>query len=211
MNSHHPRWSRADREPSEDWQPVLPIVNAGTLAIEPGTITRIGSAGQRSSTIDLVISGPGHGIDSSSAIIAEDVRTGSDHEVITWELFADDQGLPNNSIAYDDPSPAWKLRAPIKTEDKDELKEWREKWISGFSPYTEPMTEISRFTKFLDEEFGRKRWSPFAKRWWSDELDKERKILFGISRNSVGYKAARAQWFKTVRKAKRECWRNFFN
>jgi hypothetical protein len=99
-----------------------------------------------------------------------------------------------------------KLRAPIKTDDKDELKEWREKWISGFSPYTEPMTEISRFTKFLEEEFGRKRQSPFAKRWWSDELDNEGKRLFDIPRNSVGYKAARAQWVKTVRKAKRECW-----
>jgi hypothetical protein len=209
MNAHHPRWSRADREPNEDWRHVLPIVNAGTLAIEPGTITRIGSAGQRSSTIDLVISGPGHGIDSLSAIIAADVRTGSDHEVIAWELFANDQRLPNNSIAYDDQTLAWKLRAPIKTEDKDELKEWREKWISGFSPYTEPMTEISWFTKFLDEEFGRKRWSPFAKRWWSHELDKERKRLFGIPQNSVGYKAARAQWFKTVRKATRECWEEF--
>jgi hypothetical protein len=62
------------------------------------TISRIGSAGHRSSTIDLVISGPGHGIDSLSAIIAEDVRTASDQELITWELFADDQGLPNNSI-----------------------------------------------------------------------------------------------------------------
>jgi hypothetical protein len=112
-------------------------------------------------------------------------------------------------FTINDQTPAWKLRAPIKTEDKDELKEWREQWISGFSPYTEPMTEISRFTKFLDEEFARKRWSPFAKRWWSDELDKERKRLFGISRNSVGYKAARAQWFKTVRKAKRECWEEF--
>jgi hypothetical protein len=209
MNAHYPRWSRANREPSEDWRHVLPIVNAGTLSIEPGTITRIGSAGQRSSTIDLVISGPEQGIDSLSAIVAEDVRTGSDHEVITWKLFADDQGLPNNSIAYDDQTPAWKLRAPIKTDDKDELKEWREKWISGFSPYTEPMTEISRFTKFLGEEFGRKRWSPFAKRWWSDELDKERQRLFCIPRNSVGYKAARAQWFKTVRKAKRECWEEF--
>jgi hypothetical protein len=42
MNAHHLRWSRADREPSEDWRDVLPIVIAGTLAIEPGTITRIG-------------------------------------------------------------------------------------------------------------------------------------------------------------------------
>jgi hypothetical protein len=33
--------------------------------------------------------------------------------------------------------------------------------------------------------------------------------LFGIPRNSVGYKAARAQWFKTVRQAKRECWEEF--
>jgi hypothetical protein len=71
------------------------------------------------------------------------------------------------------------------------------------------MTEISRFTKFLDEEFGRTRWSSVAKRWWSDELDTERTRLFGIPRNSVGYKAARAQWFKTVRKAKRECWEEF--
>jgi hypothetical protein len=209
MNAHHPRRSRAGREPSEDWRHVLLIVNAGTLAIEPGTITRIGSTGQRSSTIDLVISGPGHGIDSLSAIIAEDVRTGSDHEVITWELFADNQRLPNNSIGYDDQTPACKLRAPIKTDDKDELKEWREKWPSEFSPYTEPMTEISRFTKFLDEEFGRKRWSPFAKRRWSDELDKERKRLLGIPRNSVAYKAAREQWFKTIRKANWECWEEF--
>jgi hypothetical protein len=58
MNAHHPRGGKADREPSEDWRHVLEIVNAGTLAIEPGTITCIGSAGQRSSTIDLMISGP---------------------------------------------------------------------------------------------------------------------------------------------------------
>jgi hypothetical protein len=207
--AHHPRWSRADREPSEDWRHVLPIVNAGTLAFEPGTITRIGSTCQRSSTIDLVVSGPGHGIDSLSTIIAEDLRTGSDHEVITWELFTDDQRFPSNSIADDDQTPAWKPRAPIKTDDKDELKGWREKWLSGFSPYTEPMTEISRFTQFLDQEFGRKRWSPFAKLWWSDELDKERTRLLRIPGNSVAYKAARAQWFKTIRKANRECWEEF--
>jgi hypothetical protein len=44
---------------------VLSIVNAGALAIEPGVITRIGSTGQRSCTIGLVISGPGQGVDLS--------------------------------------------------------------------------------------------------------------------------------------------------
>jgi hypothetical protein len=33
--------------------------------------------------------------------------------------------------------------------------------------------------------------------------------LLSIPRNSVAYKAARAQWFKTIRKAKRECWEEF--
>jgi hypothetical protein len=179
------------------------------LAIEPGTITRIGSTGQRSSTIDVVISGPGHGIGSLSVIIAKGPRPGSDHEVITWEIFTDDQRFPNNSIADDDQTPSWTLRAPIKTDNQDELKEWRDKWQSGFSPYTESVTDISLFTQFLDQEFGRKRWSPFATLWWSYELDKERKRLFRIPRNSVAYKEARAQWFKTGRKAKRECWEEF--
>jgi hypothetical protein len=103
-----------------------------------------------------------------SAIIAEDLRIGSDHEVISWELFTDDQIFSNNSIADDDQTPSWKLRAPIKTDDKNELKEWHEKWLSGFSPYMEPMTEILQFTQFLNQAFGRKSWSPFAKHWWSD-------------------------------------------
>jgi hypothetical protein len=81
-------------------------------------------------------------------MVAEDVRTGSDHGVITRELFADDQGLPHNSIAYDDQIPAWKLRAPNKTDDKDELKEWREKWISGYSPYTEPIQKFHGLQNF---------------------------------------------------------------
>jgi hypothetical protein len=37
MNAHHLSWSRADRDPSEDWRNVLRIVNAGTLAFERGT------------------------------------------------------------------------------------------------------------------------------------------------------------------------------
>jgi hypothetical protein len=123
--SECPRWSRADREPSEDWRNVLPIVNARTQAIEPGIITRIGSEGQRSSTIDRFISGPGRGIDSLHATIAEDLRTGSDHEVITWELFSHHEGNdPINQIPDD--TPAWKLRPPIKNDDTDEFKEWQE-------------------------------------------------------------------------------------
>jgi hypothetical protein len=74
-----------------------------------------------------VISGPGHGINSLSAMIAEDVRTRTDYEVITWELFADDHGLPNNSIGYDNQTLALKVRVPIKTDDTAELKQWHKR------------------------------------------------------------------------------------
>jgi hypothetical protein len=208
LNAHHPRWSRADREPSEDWRNVFPIVNAGTLAIEPGTTTRIGSVGQRSSTIDLIISGPGRGMDSIHATIGEDLHTGSDHEVITEELFSNHEGNdPINQIPDD--TPAWKLRPPIKNDDTDEFKEWQEKWLAGKTAYSDPMQEINRFTNFLDETFGRKTWSPYAKRWWNDDLDKQRKQLLSLPRHSPEFKAARFKWFKVVRKAKRECWENF--
>jgi hypothetical protein len=89
------------------------------------TKTRIRSVGYRSSTIDPIISGPGCGTDSLHATIAEELRTGSDNEVITWELFS-------NHTAYDlinqnpDDTPAWKLRPPITNDDTDELTEWLE-------------------------------------------------------------------------------------
>jgi hypothetical protein len=100
-------------------QRLLAIVNARTLPIELRTITCIGLAGQRSSIIDVVIRGLGYGIDSLSVIITDKVRTGSDREVITWELIADNQVIKNNSNAYDEQTTAQKLRPPIKTDYKD--------------------------------------------------------------------------------------------
>jgi hypothetical protein len=44
------------------------------------------------------------------------------------------------------------------------------------------MSEIRRFFEFLDEVFGRKKWSPHGKRWWTDELDQKRKELLSIPR-----------------------------
>jgi hypothetical protein len=121
MNAHHPSWSRADRKPSEDWQNVLPIVHAGIFAFERGTVTRIGSTGQRSSTIDLVLSGPCHGIDGWEATIADDLQMGSAHEVPSWELFSRDRGLSDN--IYDSHTAGLKLRPPIKSDDQDEVEE----------------------------------------------------------------------------------------
>jgi hypothetical protein len=60
----------------------------------------------------------------------------------------------------------------------------------------------------LDETFGRKTWSPHAKRWWNNDLDKQSKQLLTLPHHSPEFKAARFKWFKVVRKAQRECWEN---
>jgi hypothetical protein len=206
MNAHHPRWSQADREASGDYQNVLNILNEGSLAIEPGTVTRPGYSGQRPSTIDLVITGPRNSLTTIEASIAEDIQTGSDHEVISWDLF---DTAANNLPPSAHHTPSWKLRPPIKTDDIDELEDWTVRWISSKPRDPEPMSEIRRFSEFLDEVFGRKKLSPHAKRWWTDELDQKRKELLSIARQSPAWNAARTQWFKHVRRAKRECWEEF--
>jgi hypothetical protein len=75
--------------------------------------------------------------------------------------------------------------------------------------YSDPMQEINRFANFLDETFGRKTWSPHAKRWWNDDLDKQRKQLLNLPPHSPEFKAIGLKWFKVVRKAKRKCWESF--
>jgi hypothetical protein len=135
----------------------------------------------------------------------KDLQKGSDHEVITWELFSDHEGNdPINQIPDD--TPTWKLRPPIKNDDTDELKKWQQKWQAGKTAYSDPMQEINRFTNFLDETFGRKTWCPHAKRWWNDDIDMQRKQLLDLPRHSSEFKAARLKWFKVVRKAKRVFW-----
>jgi hypothetical protein len=84
----------------------LPVVNARTSPIERGIITGIASASQHSRTIDFLISRPGYGMHEFSAIIAKDVQTESDNEVAPETLFPDNDRLPNNSIVYDDQTPA---------------------------------------------------------------------------------------------------------
>jgi hypothetical protein len=140
----------------------------------------------------------------------KDLQKGSDHEVITWELFSDHEGNDLINQIPDD-TPTWKLRPSIKNDDTDEFKKWEQKWQAGKTAYSDPMQEINRFTNFSDETFGRKTWSPHAKRWWNDDIDMQRKQLLDLPRHSSEFKAARLKWFKVVRKAKRVGWENFFH
>jgi hypothetical protein len=46
-------------------------------------------------------------------------------------------------------------------------------WADGKPSLLSPLDQISVFKGFPDDIFGRKRWSPRAKRWWTKELEED--------------------------------------
>jgi hypothetical protein len=110
--------------------------------------------------------------------------------------------------------PRWKIRQPIKNQDINEEEIWRKEWNRRVQQNNDsipksPLDLIPLFKSFLDDIFGRKRWSPRAKRWWTKGLEEERDILAEARRTSSSteqFKQARNRWLRAIRKAKRECW-----
>jgi hypothetical protein len=211
FNCHHSVWDGKAREPAGSWREVTELIELGQLMIEPGTPTWRGGQNHRSSTIDLVIVSNAAAV--SMAEIATDLYTGSDHETLCWEI-GNCSAEENRRVQ----TPRWKIPKPIKNDDIDEEEEWRNEWRRR-TQHTEdavrnsPLELIPLFKSFLDDIFGRTRWSPRAKRWWRTEHEEERDILGEARRttppSSDQFKQARNRWLRAIRKAKRECWERF--
>jgi hypothetical protein len=164
--------------------------------IELGTPTRKGGQSHRSSTIDLVISS--NSAQVSMVDIAIDLYTGSDHETLYWEINDGGNGKwETHTVA----TPRWKIRKPVKDGEEG----WQQEWINRICPdgkpsLLSPLDQISVFEGFLDDIFGRKRWSRRAKRWWTTELEDERDILAEARRtiapSSDQFKQARNRWLR---------------
>jgi hypothetical protein len=212
FNSHHSIWDGDGREPSGSWREVKEIIDGGRLMIEPGTPTWKGGHSHRSSTIDLVIAS--NSAQVSMVEIATDLYTGSDHETLCWEI---NDGGNDKWETHTVATPRWKIRKPVKNDEKNEEEEWRQEWMNRICPDGQPslhspLDQLSVFKGFLDDIFGRKRWSPRAKRWWPKELEEERDILAEARRtppSSDQFKQARNRWLRAIRTAKRECWERF--
>jgi hypothetical protein len=98
--------------------------------------------------------------------------------MLYWEI---DDGGWEKWETYKVSSPGWKIRKPFKDDERDEEEEWRQEWKNrlypdGHSIRWIPLEQSSLFKAFLDDIFGRKRWSSRAKRRWTKELEEERDI-----------------------------------
>jgi hypothetical protein len=143
---------------------VKDLIESGHLLIEPGTPTWKGGKNHRLSIIDLVIAS--NAMQVSIVEIASDLYTGADHERLYWEI---DEGGNKEWKTQEDLTPRWKIREPIKDDEKDEENEWQQAWMNqlyldGEPRLLTPLEQISRFKSCLDDIFGQKRWSPRAKR-----------------------------------------------
>jgi hypothetical protein len=98
---------------------VKDLNESGRLMIEPGTPTWKGGNNHRPSTIDLVIAS--NAAQVSIVEIGSDLYTGSDHETLCWEI---DEGGNKEWTTQQDLTPRWKIREPIKDDEKDEEDEW---------------------------------------------------------------------------------------
>jgi hypothetical protein len=153
--------------------------------IEPGPPTWKGGQSHRSSVIDLVIDS--NSPQDSMVEISTDLYTGSDHETLCWEF---NDGGNDKWETHTVATPCYKIRKPVKHDEKNNEEEWRQEWMNRICPDGKPsllssLAQISVFKGFLDDIFRRKRWSPRAKRWWTKELEEDRDILAEARRTTL--------------------------
>jgi hypothetical protein len=113
-----------------------------------------------------------------SSEIASDLYTGSDHEILFWEI-----GESSVKETKRMQVPRWKIRQPIKNQDINEEEIWYKEWNRRVQQNNDsipksPLDLIPLFKSFLDDIFGQKRWSSRAETLVElKELEEERDIL----------------------------------
>jgi len=158
--------------------------------------------------------------------------TGSDHEVIAWEVLGNSHPTAITSTE----TTGWDISGwdPAKESEEEEKKKAEERQrkvrecylagagrtpiLSDDSAKEEVMEAAESLRKAmtvtLDEHARMKRWCSRSKPWWCEDLREARKDLgrarrkwrvAGISR----VKAATREFRRAIRKAKRDCWNRF--
>ena len=190
--------------------------------------TRLG--GPNHSIIDLTLSSPN--VEVNWSIAREKDTTGSDHEVIVWEVLGQGAvgGVSKDTTVWD--ISGWTTGGKSgEAREAAERKraEAREVYLRAGSrtPLLNDDSTVEEvdtaaaglkeaMTGTLDELARKKRWCSRSKRWWSEDVKQLRHELgrarrefrhrpAGISR----FKEARRNFWRAIRRAKRECWNRF--
>jgi len=150
---------------------------------------RVGPGTEKTSIIDLTLSSPAVAL---NWCLLQEEATGSDHEVIMWEVLGGKEGgKPGKTVTGWNIS-GWEGRAKEEEERKKAEKKARRaedtfRQLMGGTQLDDESTmeQISGMadrlraavTETLDRHAVQKRWCSRSKRWWTDELRDLRKTL----------------------------------
>jgi len=192
-------------------------------------VMRMGPGAMNHCIIDLTLSSPN--MDLIWCLLVEEA-TGSDHEVIAWEVL----GNSHPTAIMSTETTGWDISGwdPAKESEEEEKKKAEERQRKARECYLagagrtpilsddstkEEVREAAgslreAMTVTLDEHVRKKRWCSRSKPWWCEDLKELRKDL-GRARRKwrvagiLRVKAARREFRRAIRKAKRDCWNRF--
>jgi len=229
MNAHSKMWnprSTCNRN-HIFWEQL--IENENLFVWNTEEATRMGPGAEIHSIIDLTLSSSN--VELNWYLLREEA-IGSDHELIAWEML----GNPHPQADTSKETTGWDISSwdPMKEEDDEEKEKAQERrrrareCYIGMAGQTPILTDDSiqeevvkaagvlreAMTATLDQHAKKKRWCSRSKPWWNPDLKELRKELgmarrkwrvAGISR----VQAARREFQRAIRKAKRDCWNRF--
>jgi len=229
MNTHSKVWNpRATRSRNHTFWERL-IEEEDLFVWNTDEATRMGPGAENHSIIDLTLSSPN--MELNWCLLGEEA-TESDHELIAWEVL----GTPDPRADTSMETTGWDISGwdPARESEEEEKKKAegrrakaRECYLAGVGrtpilsdeSTKEQVTEAAgslreSMTMTRDEHARKKRWCSRSKPWWCEELKELRKDLGRARRKwrvagMSWVKAARREFRRPIRKAKRDCWNRF--
>jgi len=207
INAHTERWNlhTKKRVNVQFWEGLVEEHELVIWNSEEGT--RAGPRTEKTSIIDLTLSSPAVAL---NWCLLQEEATGSDHEVIMWEVLRGKEGgKPGKTVT------GWDISGSKgKGKEEEERKKAEEKARRAEDMFRQLMRDTrlddestkeqisgmadrlrAAMTETLDRHAVQKRWCSRSKRWWTDELLDLRK--------THGRVRLRKDW-EAVRVAKRD-------
>ena len=222
FNAHH-MWSNSRTRRSLRHETLIEILEEGDydLINEEDTPTYHYSNG--SSVLDLAFSSPPVTALISNWAIDEDNASGSDHEIIKFEITADsdNQVIPPTTERWNWKKADWELFAKTLKETSDATRDvWSQLHKQGGQTNLE--SSATYLTKIIQMSAAmhvpKKITTVRSKPWWTDEISQKRKIMNTRLREwktertiptRNKFTAVRNSIFNVVRDAKVKNWNNF--
>jgi ribonuclease HI len=226
MNAHHEWWNsdihtprRADTLVSVLERERFHLVN------EPDEPTYNFRNGKGRSIIDLTFASPTVSDSVVDWAIDEDQATGSDHELIRYNVLSDNvEIVPDPRTGkYNWKKAEWdKFGKELQAAECALLQLWEESDEDLTEARLEAMATDLRDTiaEAVNNSVPLIRVSPRSKTWWTPEVKEKRTVMAARLRRwreylnpatFLDFKRTRNDYFKSIRKAKEESWTNFLN